>query len=78
MMSQYQKRYEWTDKLSKTEKTFAFSNENGHFWTHENDSKTLRVNGSILKTAKKNRIFKRKWIRVEGADSMINLDANTR
>ena len=78
MMSQYQKRHVWTEKLSKTEKAFALSNENGHIWTDKNDTKTLRVERQFLKNVKKNFcVFNENRYVWTGPDS-INLDANTR
>jgi len=68
MMSQYQKRHVRTEKLSKTEKAFALSNENGHIWTDKNDTKTLRVERQFLKNGKKKLLrFQRKLIRLDGA-----------
>ena len=69
MMSQYQKRHVWTEKLSKTEKAFALSNGNGHIWTDKNDTKTLRVERQFLKNGGKKKLlrFRRKWIRLDGA-----------
>ena len=79
MMSQYQKRHVWTEKLSKTEKAFALSNGNGHIWTDKNDTKTLRVERQFLKNGGKKTfcVFDENGYVWTAPDS-INLDANTR
>ena len=78
MMSQYQKRHVWKEKLSKTEKAFALSNENGLVWTDKNDSKTLRIEREFLKNAKKTFAFSNEKEYVWTGPDRINSDANTR
>ena len=69
----------WTGKLSKTEKAFALSNENGHIWTEKNDTKTRLVERQFLKNGgKKNVCVFDENGYVWTAPDSINLDANTR